>query len=388
MDLRKMTDEEYLALKKKLHHAHDKMIKSALLQEEAKYEFFEKIVMPLSSGLKIDLDNLQLDTTAYIKPNLQVFYSDIVYLTTLIDETTQKKEPIKVALLIEHKSDMPSQVLLRLQLLEYISSIMRMNYDPDTDKTIPAFPIIFNQFDKGWQQESFRSLFPEVSDLFSRYIPEFGLLVINLADLSDEILASLDKFGLLKATLLAMKNVRNKTFLKLHFEDIFLFLQKHPDKTPLRDQLIVYILGQSKMSPQDIEELLQNIFSPVLRQEIMVAEEGFIEVATRHHKAVADAAIANAAKIEAAAQAAAQAAQDLKIRNRLLVMSCWKSGIPIDLIVNMANLPKNEVMQLMTIFENVKSRYIEKKDNDLVKLEEISGLSDSELLMLIELLKQ
>ena len=95
MDLHKMTDEEYLALKNKLHQAHDKMIKSTLLQEEAKYEFFEKIAMPLLNGLKIDLDNLQLDTTAYIKPNLQVFYSDIVYLTTLIDETTQKKEPIK-----------------------------------------------------------------------------------------------------------------------------------------------------------------------------------------------------------------------------------------------------------------------------------------------------
>ena len=69
-------------------------------------------------------------------------------------------------------------------------------------------------------------------------------------------------------------------------------------------------------------------------------------------------------------------------------MSCWKSSIPIDLIVNMASLPKNEVIQLMAIFENVKSRYIATKDNDLVKLREFSGLSDSELMMLIELLKQ
>ena len=180
MNLRDLTEEAYLALKKKLHQAHDKLIKSTLLEEEAKYEFFGKIVMPLLNGLKINLDNLQLDTTAYIKPNLQVFYSDIVYLTDLIDETTQKKEPIKIALLIEHKSEMPSQMVLRLQILEYVSSIMRMNYNKDTDKTIPALPIIFNQFDKGWQPESFRRLFPEVSDLFSRYIPEFGLLVINL----------------------------------------------------------------------------------------------------------------------------------------------------------------------------------------------------------------
>ena len=395
MDLRVLTEEAYLALKKKLHQAHDKLIKSTLLEEEAKYEFFGKIVMPLLNGLKINLDNLQLDTTAYIKPNLQVFYSDIVYLTDLIDETTQKKEPIKIALLIEHKSEMPSQMALRVQILEYVSSIMRMNYNKDTDKTIPVLPIIFNQFDKGWKPESFRSLFPEVSDLFSRYIPEFGLLVINLAELPDEILASLDEYGLLKATLLAMKNVRNKAFLKLHFEEIFLFLQKHPDKTPLRDRLIVYLLGQSTMTAQEIEELLQNIFSPVLKQEIMVATEGFIEFATRHHKAASDAAILAAkksvkdAKAKAKADvAAATAAATLQARNRLTVIHGWHGGVSIDLISNMSTLPKNEVMELIAVFEKVKNHCVTGKDTTMGRLKNLSGLEDAELTTLLELLKQ
>ena len=41
-----LTDAEYLELKKKLHHAHDKIIKMALLENEARREFTEKIVMP------------------------------------------------------------------------------------------------------------------------------------------------------------------------------------------------------------------------------------------------------------------------------------------------------------------------------------------------------
>jgi hypothetical protein len=55
-------------------------------------------------------------------------------------------------------------------------------------------------------------------------------LVINLANLPDDLMDSLDKYGTLKAALLAMRYVKSKQFLKLHFEEIFLFLQQHPEK--------------------------------------------------------------------------------------------------------------------------------------------------------------
>ena len=104
-----LTNAEYLALKKKLHHAHDKIIRIALGDDAAMYEFLSKIVLPHLKGIKLSFENLQVDTTTYIRSNLQVFYSDIVYMTTLIDETTKERESVKVALLVEHKSEMPSQ---------------------------------------------------------------------------------------------------------------------------------------------------------------------------------------------------------------------------------------------------------------------------------------
>ena len=70
------------------------------------------------------------------------------------------------------------------------------------------------------------SLFPDLSPNVTRFIPGFDLLVINLASLSDEIMASLDEFGTLKAALVAMKNVRNKKFLKRHFAVFDLFLSQ------------------------------------------------------------------------------------------------------------------------------------------------------------------
>ena len=51
-----------------------------------------------------------------------------------------------------------------------------------------------------------------------------------------------DKHGTLRAIFLAMKYVRNKAFLKDHFEEIFLFLEKHPQKIDSRDQLIAYLI--------------------------------------------------------------------------------------------------------------------------------------------------
>jgi Putative transposase, YhgA-like len=208
MEPRILSDEEYAVLKKKLHQAHDKVIKITLHEKTAMRELMDKIVMRLLIGIKIDLNSLKLDTTTYIRQNLDVFFSDVVYWATLIDETTGTPQIVKVGLLIEHKSDMPSELALRLQALDYITAIMKKNYDKKTDTTIRVIPIIFNQFDKEWTPQPFRSLFPESSELISDLIPEFGYLIINLATLSDEIMDSLDKYGTLKAALLAMRYVK------------------------------------------------------------------------------------------------------------------------------------------------------------------------------------
>ena len=212
------------------------------------------------------MNNLPLDSTTYASAHLQAFYSDIVYLTSLIDEATGEQEPLNVALLIEHKSTKPAQLGLRLQVEEYINGIMKKHYNPKTDTTIPVLTIIFNQFEKGWVAKPFRSLFSKASDKIKSFIPEFAIIAINLADLPQKIIDSFNKFGTLKATMLAMKHVKNKKFLKRHFQDIFLFLQNHPDKTDLQSQIVTYLVGESKMSPDEMEDLLKNIFSPVLKQ--------------------------------------------------------------------------------------------------------------------------
>ena len=416
MTPRILTDEEYEVLKKKLHQAHDKLIKSTLQEVTAMRELLQKIIIPLLTGIKIDLNALTLDTTTYIRPNLQVFYSDIVYLTTIVDEATDSKRPVKVAVLVEHKSDMPSQLAMRLQALDYINAILKKNYDKDTDTTIPPITIIFNQFDKDWTPKSMGSLFPDLSQNVTRFIPGFDLLVINLASLSEEIMASLDEFGTLKASLLAMKNVRNKKFLKRHFEEIFLFLQQHPEKTDLRDQLIAYLLGYSDINAKDLEELLANIFSPVLKQEIMISGTGFLAVAAREAAAKTRKEVQKEAQQEIdslklavvqakknAKEAAAKAREEAQkaklevqkskeevqriaqLKTRLTVMHGWHRGAAIDLIADMADATPNEVRQLMATFEKVKKYCQTNPEPDVKTVTQLSGLKEAEVKTLLTL---
>jgi hypothetical protein len=385
-----LSEAEYQFLKKKLHQAHDKLIKLTLQEAPAMRELTEKIIMPLLEGIKIDLDSLALDTTTYIRQNLQAFFSDIVYQALLTDGNTVIPQPARVALLVEHKSDMPTQLAVRLQALDYINAIMKKHYNKDTDKTIPVLTIIFNQFNKDWKPQSFRSQFPELSKVVSGLIPEFDLLVINLSSMSEEVLDSLDKYGTLKASLLAMKNVRNKRFLKKHFENIFVFLQKHPDKTDLRDQLITYLMGQSDLSGKDLEELISNIFSPVLKQEIMISGKGFLAVAAR------EAAAATKAEMQKKAEKAAKKAQlaieaakkEAFLKTRLTVMRGWNRDVSIDLITDMVDLPQNEVEQLIAAFEKVKAYSYSQTDVDTHELACLSGLSEFEVKALLVLLQK
>ena len=171
----------------------------------------------------------------------------------------------------------------------------------------------------------------------------------------------------------------NKRFLTKHFEDIFVFLQSHPEKTDLRKQLVTYLLGHITFSPEEIQQMIDNIFSPILKQEVMVAKKGYIAVAY------------NQAKAQAEAQAEVKA-QEFKAKTlfnaRLSVMRSWDRGIALDAIIYISDLPHNETIRLVAIFDKIKAYFQSKPTVGMAELEKLSDLNTTELKALVELLKQ
>jgi hypothetical protein len=167
-------------------------------------------------------------------------------------------------------------------------------------------------------------------------------------------------------------------------------LQQHPEKTDLRDQLISYVLGQSDMTVEDLQELLNNIFSPVLKQEIMINGNGFIAVAAREAaaKAKAEAQLeaskaANIAKLEID-----KARRETSQVKTLTVIHGWHGGVSLSLLTSMTGLRLNKVTELVTTFEKVKATYSVKTDMNISELKQLSGLTEAESKVLLTLLQK
>ncbi len=374
-----LSEEQYQAIKERLHHAHDKFWKMLFMLLPVMREYLIKVIMPQLPGVSFDLDNLVLDNTSYLNPKLQPFYSDLVYLTTMTDRNGNPK-PVKIALLLEHKSEMPSPLEMRIQLLEYMVAIQRRNYDSKKDQTLVVIPNVFNQFDKGWQMKPFRSLFGDLNPAIAELIPEFKVLMTDLPDFSPKMMDAFEKYGELRAGLLAMQHVYNKKYLIKHFEEIFVFLEQHPERVNMRNQMIAYLLSTSGLTAQEFEDLLKNIFSPILKKDVMTEGVGFIAVAARE---AAEKTEQRVRKEEQKAQLAT-----LQLKTRTLMMRIWKKGVSIDIITDVVELKKEEVEALIAAFERGKTYFEAQKRVQVKKMMEITSLIEAEAEVLIKILKE
>ena len=122
----------------------------------------------------------------------------------------------------------------------------------------------------------------------------------------------------------------------------------------------------------EIQELIDNIFSPVLKQEVMVAKRGFTADAYRNGKAEAE----------------AKAEKALELQRRLTVMRSWHKGLALDAIMYISDLPPNETTRLIAIFDKIKAYFQSETDVDKTELKKLSNLNDAELKALVALLKQ
>jgi hypothetical protein len=140
--------------------------------------------------------------------------------------------------------------------------------------------------------------------------------------------------------------------------------------------------------------LLHNIFH-LLKKEIMITGTGFLAVAAR--EIAAENALAQQARIEAQkwrADAQKTRASTERLKRKILkgqtksIMHGWNRGASCELLIYILDLSPNQVIELVSVFEKVKTYCNSNTEVDMKELKKISGLTHTELKPLLALLQQ
>jgi hypothetical protein len=122
----------------------------------------------------------------------------------------------------------------------------------------------------------------------------------------------------------------------------------------------------------------------------MYSGNGFLAVAAREAaaKATAEAQIvANIAADKAKLEIEKAKRETAEIKT-VAVMQGWHGGVSSSLIAAMAGLKPNKVTQLIETFEKVKAQRAAKATVSKAELKQLSGLSETELKVLLTLLEK
>ncbi len=121
---------------RKQKQAHDQFFTSQFSNKTVVQDFIRQFLPP-ELVEQLDLDALELDPTAYVTKQLKRLFSDLVWICFF---KAAGKAPIRLAFLMEHKSDIVLHP--HFQLLQYLVEIWRVN-QRNKEPFLPVIPIIF-----------------------------------------------------------------------------------------------------------------------------------------------------------------------------------------------------------------------------------------------------
>ena len=129
---------------------HDKLFKEFWSNRETAISFFVNYLPP-DIGPLLRLETLEICKDSFVDPDLQAFYSDLLYKAQLGDQNGY------LYLLFEHKSHPEKQVIL--QLLGYLHSIWTLHQKQEKGPLPVILPLVLYHGPEKW---------PEPADLLSR----------------------------------------------------------------------------------------------------------------------------------------------------------------------------------------------------------------------------
>ena len=244
-----------------LHQPHDKFFKAVFSTAQVAREHIEAF-LPLDVVAHLRLDEMVLDTTAYISKRFKSFQSDVVW------RVPYKNGQVKVVVLYEHKTAYDRYI--HLQVLRYMLEIWEYRlkkskkdrkYKQKADAPLDIIiPVVVYQGVGGWEKIKFQDLFGVQDAEILPFLPVFDYI---LNQTSPESEAHLQKVNKLNAYI-AYRTMRQVIEDALSFGDLVVFIEQiaeimdnaTAEDADLTSRVYTYIFGISEV---DVHEVMASV---------------------------------------------------------------------------------------------------------------------------------
>ena len=225
-----------------------------------------KIAFPKKVSKILDLDKLRLEKGSFVEDSLKGAYSDLLFTVPL----KESKNKLQVYILMEHKS-YPSKNIHK-QLLKYLSLIYAKQ-----KKKSPVIPFVFYHGKEDWLTPlSFLDTFglsKEEKNIFSRYIPNFEYILLDLKCFD------LDGARLSKNLELIFKSLRDVWFLKdrKRLFDLFRVSGEGELNDEILGKIFTYLYFSIKVDLKKLNDIVTEVISEEAGGIAMSTAEVLIE---------------------------------------------------------------------------------------------------------------
>ncbi|MEZ4826522.1 MAG: Rpn family recombination-promoting nuclease/putative transposase [Bacteroidia bacterium] len=242
---------------------HDRFFKHTLKDSEKILGTLEGI-LPADLFARLVPETLSPADTSYIDPELQEFFSDLVF-TCL----TREGVPVHLSFLFEHKSypvDFP-----HIQILRYMLEIWDRQVREKQPLSV-VVPIVVYHGKDAWKYRDFSSYFSGDLSGLSGYLPNFDFEMLNLQAASFEEIGRQFPLPALKIAFRLMKAIRDEDIsekVKAIFGDLG-ELKKVQGGGIIFRTFFVYLLQGSKA---DVNAIMKNMYNLIPEEWVEMYED-------------------------------------------------------------------------------------------------------------------
>lgn len=244
---------------------HDSLFKATFTDRIIAADYIRNFLPP-DLVQHLDLDSLLLEPGSYITPELEPFYSDIVY------QCMYGKRKVMLTLLFEHKSSPPR--FPHVQLLRYMIEAWEQSAKNKGSLRV-IIPIIVYHGKRKWHIRPFHSYFGKLGNPLLAFIPEFDYHLTDLREWSDEALLNLEA-GLLINTFLLFKHYGEEAYIRSSIRTLFIHAENYLKDENQRNQILsffVYLWTTTNMKDNQFIKLIDQLPTDIKKETMTTYEQ-------------------------------------------------------------------------------------------------------------------